>query len=84
MFCRVRLLILDDANEVVYRIGFVVFDGIQESGEGLEDLVHVRVCGLSLDYDEGIVRLHKLCRYSLTASSWSWQQRASANFVIDN
>ena len=49
MFRRVGLIILDDANEVVYRIGFVVFDGIQDTGEGLEDSVHVRVFGMSLD-----------------------------------
>ena len=63
VFCRVRLVVSDDADEVVYRIGFVVFYGIQDMQEGLEDSVHARVGRLFLDYDEGVIHLHELCRY---------------------
>ena len=63
MFCCVGLVILDDADEVVYRIGFIVLDGIQDTGEVLEDSVDARVGGLSLDYAEGVVRIHELRRY---------------------
>ena len=63
MFRRVGLAILDDSDEVVYRISFIVLDGIQDTGEGLEDSVDVRVGGMSLDYDEGVIRLHKIRRY---------------------
>ena len=63
LFCRVQLIGLDDADEVAYRIGFVLLDGIQDTREVLEDSVHVRVGKLSLDYDERVVRLHELCRY---------------------
>ena len=63
MFRRVRLAILDDSDEVVYRIGFIVLDRIQDTGEGLEDSVDVRVGGMSLDYDESVIRLHKIRRY---------------------
>ena len=51
MFHHVVLVILDDSDEVVYRIGFIVLDGIQDMVEGLEKSVDVRVGGLSLDYD---------------------------------
>ena len=63
MFRRVRPIVLDDADEVMYRIGFVLFDGIQDTRESLEDPVRVRVGRLSFDYDEGFVCLHKLLRY---------------------
>ena len=31
MFRRVGLVILDDANEVAYRISFIVLDGVQDT-----------------------------------------------------
>ena len=63
IFCLVGLVLLDDPNEIMFCIGFVVFDGIQDMRESLEEPVDVRVGRLFLDYDKGFLRLHELCRY---------------------